>query len=135
MILGYLWLNSFSDRQYDHEPAALSAAASALRSFCLPLSTPIHQMREMTPKSFDRLLMCIFMVSTATIAVGASYNFRPVTLDRMYEYRAKLDVPLIINFIITMVSSSPLPFAFAGFADRKALWRAVAVLILLRIIP
>ncbi len=35
MILGYLWLNPFSDLQYNHRLAGLSAAASAV-AFLLP---------------------------------------------------------------------------------------------------
>ena len=133
MILGYLWLNSFSDLQYDHRLAGISAAASAV-TFLLPalfISQPIRQILTMTPRSFDRLLTCILILSTATIAVGASYNFRLVSLHDMNEYRAKLDAPAILNYLVTIVSSSLLPFAFAGFVARRAYWRAVAALMLL----
>jgi hypothetical protein len=133
MILGYLWLNSFSDLQYDHRLAGISAAASAI-AFLLPalfISQPIRQILTMTPRSFDRLLTCILILSTATIAVGASYNFRLVSLQDMYEYRAKIDAPVILNYLVTIVSSALLPFAFASFVARKSYWRAAAVLILL----
>jgi hypothetical protein len=49
----------------------------------------------------------------------------------MYEYRAKLETPTIENYLIAIVSSALLPFAFAGFVAVKAYWRAAAVLILL----
>ena len=49
----------------------------------------------------------------------------------MYEYRAKLDAPIIVNYLVTMVSTALLPFAFAGFVAIKAYWRAIAVLALL----
>ena len=85
----------------------------------------------MTPRSFDRLLTGILILSAATIAVGASYNFRLVSLHDMYEYRAKIDAPVIVNYLVTIVSSALLPFAFAGFVAGKAHWRAAAVLVLL----
>jgi hypothetical protein len=133
MILGYLWLNPFSDLQYDHRLAGLSAAASAV-AFLLPalfISSPVRQIFAMTERSFDRLLTCILMLSAATVAIGASYNFQLVSLDTMYEYRAKLSAPTLVNYLITMVSSAFLPFAFAGFVAGKAYWRVAAVLILL----
>jgi hypothetical protein len=129
MILGYLRLNSFSDIQYDHRLAGISAAASAV-AFLLPalfISQPIRQILTMTPRSFDRPLICILILSTATIAVGASYNFRLVSLHDMYEYRAKVVAPAIPNYLITIVSSALLPFAFAGFVTRKAYWRSPGV--------
>ena len=133
MILGYLWLNTFTDLHYDHRLAGLSAAASAV-AFLLPalfISQPIRQISTMTPRSFDRLLTCVLLLSAATLAVGASYNFRLVSLHEMYEYRAKIEAPVIVNYLVTIVSSALLPFAFAGFVAGKAHWRAAAALILL----
>jgi hypothetical protein len=133
MVLGYLWLNSFTDLHYDHRLSGLSAAASAV-TFLLPalfISAPVRQIFTMTPRSFDRLLTCILILSAAIIAAGASYNFRFVSLHDMYEYRAKLEAPTIVNYLVTIVYSALLPFAFAGFIASKAYWRAVAILILL----
>jgi hypothetical protein len=133
MILGYLWLNSFTDLQYDHRLAGLSAAVSAV-AFLLPalfISQPIRQIITMTPRSFDRLLTWLLILSAATLAVGASYNFRLVSLHDMHEYRAKIDAPVILNYLVTIVASALLPFAFAGFVAGKAYWRAAAALILL----
>jgi hypothetical protein len=133
MILGYLWLSCFSDLIYDHRLAGLSAAASAV-AFLLPalyISSPVRPIYTLTARSFDRLLTCILILGIATIALGAIYNFRLVTLDDMYEYRAKLSAPPIVIYVVTIVSSALLPFAFAGFVANRAHWRAVAVLILL----
>jgi hypothetical protein len=61
MILGYLWLNCFTDLSYDHRSAGLSAAASAV-AFLLPalfFSAPVRQRYVLTARSFDRLLMCL----------------------------------------------------------------------------
>jgi len=133
IILGYLWLNPFTDLQYDHRLARLSAAASAV-AFLLPalfISSPVRPIFAMTQRSFDRFLTCILVLSAATIAIGASYNFQLVSLDKMYEYRAKLGAPAAVNYMVTMVSSAFLPFAFAGFVAGKAYWRVAAVLVLL----
>ncbi len=133
MLLGYLWVNSFSDFQYDHRLAGLSAAASAV-AFLLPalfISSPVRQIFTMTPRSFERLLTGILILGVAAIAIGASYNFRLVSLDKMYEYRAKIDSPTMVNYLVTMVSSALLPFAFAGFVASRAQWRAAAVLAVL----
>lgn len=133
MIVGYLWLNSFTDLQYDHRLAGISAAGSAV-AFLLPalfISAPVRQIFTMTPRSFDRLLTAILLLGIATIAVGAAYNFRLVGLREMYEYRAKLDTPTAVNYLTTIVSSSLLPFAFAGFVTIRAHWRAAAVLAVL----
>jgi len=133
MVLGYLWLNCFTDLNYDHLTAALSAAASAI-AFLLPalfISSPVRQLYTLTAKSFDRLLTCILLLGIATIAVGAIYNFRLVGLAEMQEYRAKLDAPTSVNYLVTMVSTALLPFALAGFVATKAPWRAIAVLALL----
>ncbi len=133
VILGYLWLNCFSDLMYDHRLAGLSAAASAV-AFLLPalfISSPVRSIYTLTARSFDRLLTCILILGIATIALGAIYNFRLVALNDMYEYRAKLNAPPIVNYTVTIVSSALLPFAFAGFVANRALWRAAAVLVLL----
>src|ERR1700733_6504333 len=53
MILGYLWLNCFTDLNYDHRTAALSAAASAI-AFLLPalfISSPLRQLYTLTAKA------------------------------------------------------------------------------------
>lgn len=133
MILGYLWLNSFTDLLYDHRLAAFSAAASAV-AFLVPalfLTAPVRQIYTMTPGSFDRLLTGLLILSAAVVAAGASYNFSPVSLEHMYEYRAKLNAPAMVNYLLTIVSSALLPFTFAGSVARKNYWRAASALALL----
>jgi hypothetical protein len=133
MVLGYLWLNCFSDLNYDHRSAGLSAAASVV-AFLLPalfISSPVRQIRTLTASSFDRLLTSILILGIATILIGAIYNFRFAALEDIYEYRDRFDNPAIVNYLVTMVSNALLPFAFAGFVMRKARWRAGAALVLL----
>jgi hypothetical protein len=64
MVLSYLWLNCFTDLNYDHRMAGLSAAASAV-AFLVPalfISAPLRQMYVLSATAFDRLLTLILTV-------------------------------------------------------------------------
>jgi hypothetical protein len=133
MIVGYLWLNSFSEFDYNHALAGLSAAVSAA-AFLLPalfISTPIRQICVLSLAAMDRLLASILLLGLVTIAIGASYNFRFVRIEDIYAFRGQLGFPTILNYLIGITSNALLPFAFACFVLRKDLWRAGAVLLLL----
>lgn len=133
MMLGYLWLNCFSDLNYDHRLAGLSAAVSAV-AFLLPtllISSPIRQTYVLSAKMLDFLLGSILVLAVATIAIGAIYNFRFVALGNIYEFREKLEFPTVISYLTGMMSSALLPFAFAVFVGRKKYWMAGIVLVLL----
>lgn len=133
MVLGYLWLNCFSGRNYDHWIGALSAAASAV-VFLLPASfitSPLRQIYTLTARSFYRLLMCLLALGIATAAIGAGYHFQFLDLKDINDHRVQLDAPIGVNYLLAMVSTTLLPFAFAGFVTMRAPWRAAAVLILL----
>ena len=78
MILGYLWLNCFSQFQYDHVAAGISAAVSAI-AFLLPallITSPIARPYEMPERIFWRLVTWILVFGAATAATAAAYNFR-----------------------------------------------------------
>jgi hypothetical protein len=133
MMLSYLWLNCFSDLDYDHRLAGLSAAVSAV-AFLLPallVSSPIRQTFILSAKMLDLLLGLILVLAAVTIATGAMYNFRLVGLEDIYDYREKLEFPTIISYLTGMMSSALLPFAFAVFVGRKKYWMAGIVLVLL----
>jgi hypothetical protein len=133
MILGYLWLNCFTDLQYDHRLAGFSAAVSAV-AFLLPalfISSPIRQVFVLSTAGFDRLLTLIVLLASTTVVLGAAYNFHLVGFDDMYAFREKIESPTILNYLIGMTYSTLLPFAFAGFVVRKTYWGAGAVLFLL----
>jgi hypothetical protein len=133
MIVGYLWLNRFSEFDYNHSLAGLSAAVSAV-AFLLPalfISSPIRQVCTLSLTVLDRLLALIFLLGLVTIAIGASYNFRFVRIEDIYAFRGELAFPTILNYLIGITSNTLLPFAFACFVGRKDLWRAGAVLVLL----
>ncbi len=75
--------------------------------------------------------MFILVVAVVTVAVGAVYNFRLVAPKDMYQFRDKISMPTSLRYLVTIVSNTLLPFAFAAFIVRKARWQAVAVLLLL----
>ena len=132
MVLSYLWLNCFTDLNYDHRLAGLSAAASTV-AFLIPvlfITTPLRQLYVLTASDFDRILMVILLLGAAVVAIGATYNFRLVAIEDIYDFRDQLASPRILNYLTGIMSTALLPFAFAGFAARRAYWRACAVLLL-----
>lgn len=132
MILGFLWLSTFSDLKYNHLLAEISAAASAI-AFLLPallISSPLRPF-TMSEKAFERLLMLILLLAVATIAFSAIYSFRVVGIGEIYNYRDELKIPTLLKYAIGIASTVLLPFAFACFLARDAWWRAAATLVLL----
>jgi hypothetical protein len=133
MVLSYLWLNCFTDMNYDHRLAGLSAAASAV-AFLVPalfISAPLRQVCVLSATAFDWLLNFVLLLAVATVAAGAAYNFQLVSVEHIYDFRGNNEAPTMLRYLIGMNSGALLPFAFAGFAARKAYWRAGAVLLLL----
>lgn len=132
MLLGYLWINCFSDLKYDHRLAGFSAAASAV-AFLVPamlISSPINQAYTLSSRAFERLLIFFLLLALGTIAAGGFYNFRFVAISQIYDYRDKLEFPPLIAYLIGLTSSVLLPFVFACLVVRKNYWRAGSVLVL-----
>ncbi|WP_035971236.1 hypothetical protein [Bradyrhizobium sp. WSM3983] len=132
MILGYLWLNCFSDLNYDHSLAGWSAAFSAA-AFLVPATlivSPVDRAYELPVRMFEHLLTLILLLSLATIITGAIYNFRIVTIENIYRYRDELAFPAGLRYAIGVTTTTLLPFAFACFVARRNIWRAAAALVL-----
>ncbi|MCK1341073.1 hypothetical protein IVB38_34925 [Bradyrhizobium sp. 38] len=132
MVLSYLWLSFFSLRIYDHDAARLSAAVSAIL-FLLPalfVSSPLPQIPKLSVRSFDRLLIAIFLVCVATVAMAASYNFTLVSPDRASSLRTDA-LPRMVNYLIGMETGALLPFLFAYCVARRAIWQAGAIAVLM----
>jgi hypothetical protein len=132
MILGYLWLNSFSEFGYNHKLSGLSAAVSGAL-FLLPAlyRAPLPQILVLPQKTFDRLLTGIVLLGAATAAIGARYNFRLVSFDEIYYFRDALTSPTAVNYLTGITTTALLPFAFACYALRGNFGRASVVLLLL----
>src|SRR5262249_24572894 len=114
MVLGYLWLNLFSDLNYDHRLAGLSAAASAI-AFLMPalfITSPLRQAYSIPALVFDRLLTAALFIGAATVAIGSLYNFKIVPITDIYDFREQMRYPLLLNYWIGAASGALLPFAF-----------------------
>lgn len=132
MILGYLWINCFSDFNYDHGLAGWSAAFSAAAFLVAAtlIVSPVGRAYKLPVRTFEHLLTLILLLSLATIITGAIHNFRIVAIEDIYRYRDKLDFPAGLRYAIGITTTTLLPFAFACFVARGNIWRAGAVLVL-----
>ena len=132
LILGYLWLASFSKFHYDHKLAGVSAFASAL-AFLLPalfVTSPVKRRFVLSAGAFDNLLSLILILAAAIIASGASYNFKLIGPADIYGFRGELEFPAWLRYAMGVTSNAALPFAFACFVTREN-WRRAAVVLLL----
>ncbi|MGV7214023.1 hypothetical protein [Bradyrhizobium sp. UFLA05-112] len=133
MILGFLWIDTFSKYNYDHRTAGISAALS-LVLFLIPvlfIRSPIRQIVVLSDANFERLLNLILALCVAVIAVASTYNFRLVSIAHIYDYRDEIQFPGPVRYLIGMTSSTLLPFAFTCYWMRGCYWRVAAVLVLL----
>jgi hypothetical protein len=131
LILGYLWLNCFSDLDYNHQLSGLSAAASAA-AFLVPallITSPIKQTCVLSEPAFDRLIAFLSLFIAATIVIGCIHNFRFVAIKDIYYYRDKLEFPTLLRYSLEMTSGVLLPFVFACFLERRNHYRAGATLL------
>lgn len=132
MLMGFLWLSSFTKFHYDTRLAALSAAVSGIL-FLLPallINSPVRQLFTLSRRHFEWLLALILAFSVATIAGAALYNFRLVSLAHIYEFRDDIQFPLIVRYLIGLVPSALLPFAFASYLGLRSYWKAAFALLL-----
>jgi hypothetical protein len=132
MLLGFIWLNCFSDLDHNHVLAGLSAAASGV-AFLLPavlITSPLGRPRELPKRAFEQLLTLILLQAAATLVTAGSYNFRLVAIENIYDYRDKLELPRAVAYLIGLNTTALLPFAFACFLTRRSFWRAGLALLL-----
>ena len=133
MVLGFLWLNIFSEATYNHKLSGLSAAMSAI-AFLMPalfIRSPLPRIWTLSQQALTRLLNLILIAAAAIVIASASYNFRLVGIDDIYNFRDALRSPTILNYLTGITTGALLPFAFACFVERKDFWRAAAALLLL----
>jgi hypothetical protein len=133
MILGYLWLNCFSQFNYNHSLAGVSAAVSSVVFLlgALLITSPIKQLYALSELAIERLLTLILLIAAATAVIGATYNFKVVSIENMYDFRKELQFPTTVNYLIGATTSVLLPYAFACFVAQKKRWHACAALLIL----
>jgi hypothetical protein len=133
MILGFLWIDLFSEYNYPHLFAGVSAALS-LVLFLLPalfVRAPFRPLFVLSKTLFEHLLTLIMVISAGTIAAASAYNFRLVSIEHIYDYRNAIEFPGAVRYLVGWVSSTLLPFAFACYWLLGYRWRAAFVLVLL----
>jgi hypothetical protein len=133
MVLGFIWLSSFSKFNYDHRLAALSAATSALL-FLLPallITAPFKQTFALSPRALQHLLTFILVLALGTIVTASFYNFRLISIRQIYDFRNDLNFPTPIRYLIGIVSTALLPFTFACYLALNRRWLAALPLLLL----
>ena len=138
MVLGFIWLNSFSKFNYDHRLAGLSAAVSAVL-FLLPallVNTPFKQLFTLSPRGLEHLLKFILVLALGTILVASLYNFRLVSIRQIYDFRNELYFPAPIRYLTGIMSTVLLPFACACYlALNRRGWAAVPLILMLLFYP
>ena len=133
MIAGYLWLNQFSEFIYNHPLSGLSAIASGI-AFLVPalfIRSPLPQYWTLSPKALDRLIDIILVFGAVVLSIGATYDFKLVSVADIYQYRLSLSTPTALNYMMGIATGALLPFAFACCIELKKTWRAVAALLIL----
>jgi len=133
IVLGFVGLSWFTSFEYDHQAARISAVASII-AFLFPalsVSVPFQSRVRISPDVFHRLLGILLIAATATIIIGASYDFHPVGLNSIQDLRPTLKFPVLVGYMIGIVSSTVLPFLFTIFLMERRLWRVGLTLILL----
>ena len=138
MVLGFIWLNTFSKFDYDHRLAGLSAAVSAVL-FLLPalsINAPVRQAFVLSPRAVELLLKSILVLSLGTIVAASFYNFRLVSIRQIYDFRNELYFPTPLRYLTGIVSTVLLPFACACYlALNRRWWAAVPLILLLLFYP
>ncbi|MET4346999.1 hypothetical protein ABIC08_007784 [Bradyrhizobium sp. RT9b] len=138
MMAGFLWINTFSRYPYDHQLARFSAMASFLVFLPLAIVSPARPKPgfELSERALGRLLLCIEALALITLLVASRYNFRLVSLERIYDFRQDIDFPAPLRYAIGIMLSALLPFAFASHLERRQPKRAaLALLLMLALFP
>lgn len=133
MILGFLWIENFTIYPYQHVLAGISAAASLLL-FLLPallITQPLPRNFEISPRLLEYVLKSILALAIATIVAASGYNFRVISLAHIYDFRNELAFPAPIRYLLGIVLSVLLPFAFACYWALNRRWLAAAALLLM----
>lgn len=133
MMAGFLWINTFSRYPYDHHLARFSAMASFLVFLPLAIVSPTQLKPgfELSERAFGKLLLCIEVLALITLLAASRYNFRLVSLERIYDFRQDIDFPAPLRYAIGITLSALLPFAFASHLERRQPKRAALALLLM----
>lgn len=113
MIVGYAWLSSFSDFQYNKGVAAVSIFLSAV-AFFIPAIFVMPRMPrpiELSRLDLSRLLFGILAFAGIILALSSGYHFQVVGLGEIYSHRDQIEIPGILRYGIGISTGALLPFA------------------------
>ncbi|WP_154071366.1 hypothetical protein [Bradyrhizobium lablabi] len=121
MTAGYFWLNRFSELEYDHRTALISAIVSIIL-FLVPALLIRPQTNRATTiplKTFNHLPACILVFAIFTLAISSLSGFHFVGLSEMYKYRTELAHPRAVQYLLGNISGALIPFAFACLLAKR----------------
>ena len=128
VIAGFVWITYFSDLNYDHDQARLSAIASLLM-FLLPLlfqTAPLRRTIMLSPRAMHRFLILALCLAAAVLVWNGYYGLAFVGIREAEELRSTFVRPAILNYITGSLIGAVLPFAFAYFAQQRRYYMAAA---------
>lgn len=121
MMAGYFWLNRFSELDYDHGTALISAVVSIIL-FLIPalvIRPQTNSAIAIPPRLFNHLPVCILVFAALTLAISSLNGFHFVGLSEMYKYRADLAHPRAVQYVLGNISGALIPFAFACLLAKR----------------
>ena len=121
VVVGFTWISHFTQLQYDHAGARVSAMLS-VAAFLVPallVRGPAFAFAILTPKAFDRLLWVLLGVVVLIFLVCTTNGIRfALTLAEMHAGRSQVAYPWPLNYLTGIATGALLPFLAAVFSLR-----------------
>jgi len=121
MVAGYFWLNRFSELDYDHGAALISAVVSIIL-FLVPavlIRPQTNAVVAIPLKIFNYVPACILAFAVVTLVVASRSGFHFGGLSKMYKFRTEFAHPLLVRYAIGSISGALIPFAFACLFEKR----------------
>ena len=129
MIAGYIWINRFSELDYDHGAALISAVVS-ITLFLVPVLLIRPQTNGVVAIPlgiFNYVPACILGFAALTLVIASRNGFHFGGLSEMSKYRTEFVHPLLVRYAIGNISGALVPFAFACLFEKRR-WLALLAL-------
>jgi hypothetical protein len=133
IVIGFCWLAPFSPLAYDKDVGTLSILISTA-SFILPaifLALPMPRFFTLSHAMIESLLIVLIVLSAIILAFSSTHHFQLVGVDRIYDYRDQLDMPVVLRYAGGIAVGALLPYAFTLFIMRRRwFWTSLSALVL-----
>jgi len=130
MVAGYFWLNRFSELDYDHRAALISAIVSIVL-FLIPalfIRPQANGVVAVPLRIFNYVPACILVLAVVTLVVASRSGLRFGGLSEMYKYRTELVPPVLVRYAMGNISGALIPFAFACLFEKRRWLMLLALL-------